>query len=80
MERKTLTLRRPDPAKIALSLQIGFRYVDRKGRYIAQVYVQKDLVHYHLGDDRSKPPSCSLNYCRSWVDIPLVPETYEAQA
>lgn len=34
---KTLTLRKPpDPAKIALSLQLGERFVERKGRYIHQ--------------------------------------------
>lgn len=64
MERKTLTLRKPpDPAKIALSVQVGFRYVDRKGRYIAQAF-----VHF------------SEKVGHTWIDIPLVPETYEAQA
>jgi hypothetical protein len=87
MKRETLTLRKPpDPAKIAQSLQIGFRLVDRRGRYILQVKIKKDPVHYHFGDPLctlhpSCPGHCSLNYCTSWVDIPLVPETYgEAQS
>lgn len=66
MERKTLTLRKPpDPAKLALSLQIGFRFVERKGnRYILQAHVRIEEKQEH-----------------SWIDIPLVPETYgEAQA
>jgi len=65
VQRKILTLKKQhDPQKIALSLQIGFRYVDRKGRYIAQA-----LVAISDGTDHT------------WVDIPLVPETYgEAQA
>jgi hypothetical protein len=65
---KTLTLKpkAPDPVKIALSLQVGFRYVDRKGRYIAQALVTI------CNADQSE---------HTWVDIPLVPETYgEAQA
>lgn len=67
MALKTLTLRKaPDPQKIALSMQIGFRYVDRKGRYIAQAMVQ--IVNADFAE-------------HTWVDIPLVPETYgEAQA
>lgn len=68
MERKTLTLKaKPvDPQKVALSLQMGFRYVDRKGRYIAQAMVT----------------ICNADHPEhTWVDIPLVPETYgEAQA
>jgi hypothetical protein len=63
---KTLSLKpKPvDPQKIALSIKMGIRYVDRKGRYIAQAFV-------HFGDDIG----------HTWVDIPLVPETYgEAQS
>lgn len=63
----TLTLKKPvDPVKIALSLQIGLRYIDRKGRYTAQALVTI------CNADRSE---------QTWVDVPLVPETYgEAQA
>lgn len=42
MERKTLTLRKSvpaDPQKIARSIEIGFRFIDRKGRYIMQAHV-----------------------------------------
>jgi hypothetical protein len=72
---KTLTLKKaPDPAKIALSLQIGHRFIDRKGRYILQVHVFKTPV---LGVHYSQANSAE----RTWVDIPLVPETYgEAQS
>lgn len=60
MKRDTLTLRKPpDPVKIALSLQIGMRYVDRKGRYTQQVQLFLEAKQEH-----------------TWVDIPLVPETY----
>jgi hypothetical protein len=67
MKREVLTLRKPpDPQKIALSLEIGFRFVDRKGRYILQ---RAKMVSYDSHDGHT------------WVDIPLVPETYgEAQA
>ena len=67
MAKPTLTLRKPvDPVKIALSLQMGLRFVDRKGRYTAQALVTLDC------GDRSD---------HTWVDVPLVPETYgEAQA
>lgn len=67
MKRETLTLRKsPDPAKIALSLQVGFRFVERKGnRYILQGMVQI------VNADHSET---------TWVDIPLVPEVYGAQA
>lgn len=59
-ERKTLTLKKPEMAeKIALSVLIGERYIDRKGRYIHQKY-----VHYKDKDEHT------------WVDVPLVPETY----
>jgi hypothetical protein len=62
---KTLTLRKPpDPQKIALSMQIGFRYILRKDRHMCQAFV-------NFGEDIG----------HTWVDIPLVPETYgEAQA
>jgi hypothetical protein len=69
LNKPKLTLRKPtpaDPIKIALSLQMGFRYVDRNGRYIAQALVT--IV------DADHPD-------HTWVDVPLVPETYgEAKA
>jgi len=68
-KRAKLTLRKQppaDPIKIALSRQIGLRYVDRQGRYTAQAWVTI------LNADHAE---------QTWVDIPLVPETYgEAQA
>jgi hypothetical protein len=69
MNRTKLTLRKPtpaDPIKIALSLQVGLRYVDRNGRYTAQALVT----------------ICPADHAeQTWVDIPLVPETYgEAKA
>lgn len=71
MERKTLTLKKPpDPAKIAQSLEIGFRFIDRKGRYI----LQKNVVYERPIID------CSAHYVTqketTWIDIPLVPELY----
>lgn len=69
MPRDTLTLRKPpDPAKVAQSEHFGFRFVDRKGRYILQHLV-------YVGYDKpSSPPEYT------WIDIPLVPETYGAPA
>ncbi len=64
MNRQKLTLRKQppaDPIKIALSLQCGLRYVDRGGRYTAQALVT----------------ICPADHAeQTWVDIPLVPETY----
>jgi hypothetical protein len=78
-KRETLSLKKPpDPAKIAQSLQIGLRFVDRKGRYILQKYVK--VVAYELGGNMAGEKYDSINEHRTWVDIPLVPETYEAQA
>jgi hypothetical protein len=70
VERKTLSLKKPvDPEKIARSLHLGLRFIDRKGRYIMQARVS---VAYGI--------SVSPND-HTWVDIPLCPETYgEAQA
>jgi hypothetical protein len=70
LRRELLSLRKPpDPAKIAQSLQMGFRFVERKGnRYILQARV---LVGY---DQPMSPAE------HTWIDIPLVPETYEAQS
>lgn len=67
---KTLTLKKPvDPVKIALSLHLGYRYIDRKGRYILQARVN---VCY---DQIAQP------HDYTWMDVPLCPETYgEAQA
>lgn len=79
MKRETLTLKKPvDPAKIARSLEIGFRFVDRKGRYM----LQKHVVTY--GERMVSQGGLTLVQRSvvdsTWVDIPLVPETYEAQA
>lgn len=74
MNRTKLTLRpqpaklRPhqptpaDPVKISLSQALGFRFIDRKGRYI----MQAKTVIFSDGDSASD----------TWVDIPLVPEVY----
>jgi len=66
MTSKTLTLKKPvDPIKVALSNQLGIRYVDRKGRYIAQAIVA----------------ICNADQAETtWVDVPLVPETYGPQS
>lgn len=66
-ERRTLTLR-PVPfvseEKIKRTEQLGFRFIDRKGRYI----LQARTVVYPL-PSAGEPD-------RTWVDIPLVPEVY----
>lgn len=70
--RPKLTLKKPpppvpaDPEKIAASLALGQRYVQRDGRYIQQMRVQTvGAIEYgaHTLD-------------HTWIDIPLVPETY----
>lgn len=75
MERRTLSLKkRPDPAtrpkvdpkKAAIADQLGMRFVDRSGRYIAQ----KLVVTYEFVCDAQRELS------RTWIDVPLVPETY----
>jgi hypothetical protein len=58
----TLSLKKKDPAeKLLQALQIGFRFVDRKGRYILQTSVVINV------QDRQE---------NTWVDIPLCPEVY----
>lgn len=59
MVETTLTLR-GKRLKLAPE-EVGFRFVDRKGRYICQAH-----VWYGEGENREK----------TWVDIPLVPEVY----
>lgn len=76
---RTLSLKRPDPAtrpkvdpaKVALSEQLGYRFVDRGGRYI----MQRLLVTYELPTDFEVVPKQSER-SRTWVDVPLVPEAY----
>ena len=69
-ERKTLTLR-PLPfvssEKIKRTEDLGFRFIERKKRYI----LQARMVCYPEREDCpvSKPE-------HTWVDIPLVPEVY----
>jgi hypothetical protein len=82
--RQKLTLRKQppaDPVKIAQSLQMGLRFVDRSGRYI----LQQRVVTY--GERLMRSGDSFVTLCErtvidsTWVDIPLVPETYgEAQA
>lgn len=79
---KTLTLKKPvDPAKVAQSLEIGFRFIDRKGRYILQKletvrYERKVEIRSFNGVDVSRVSQVALE--TTWVDIPLVPEVYGA--
>ncbi len=76
----TLTLRkrpRPesqpkvDPAKVALSEQLGVRFVMRDHRYICQ----KLVVSYELPNDFTVV-SQGNERSRTWIDVPLVPEAY----
>lgn len=79
MALKTLTLRKPpDPQKIAQSIEVGMRFVDRKGRYILQTrlvtYGPRGIVNGVTYYEKVVVDA-------TWVDVPLVPETYgEAQA
>lgn len=78
MERRRLTLKpkvdpatkpKVDPTKVALSEKLGFRFVDRGGRYIMQkLYV----TYWQLPPNQHQGTEDS----RTWVDVPLVPETY----
>jgi hypothetical protein len=68
--RPKLTLKKPpppvpaDPVKMAQSLVLGHRYVQRDGRYIQQMRVMVNFL---------APTSPNE---LTWIDIPLVPETY----
>lgn len=53
-----------DPAKIDLSNYLKWRFIDRGGRYILQ--------HLSVTYDGSLETEIS----RTWLDLPLVPETY----
>lgn len=62
MKRETISLKKPsDPTKIALSESLGLRFIDKRGRYIMQARV--GILNADLAET-------------TWVDIPLVPETY----
>lgn len=66
-ERKTLTLRPVpyvDATKIQRTEEIGFRFIERKKRYI----LQTRIVIY--------PAPTVGTPEHTWVDIPLVPEVY----
>jgi hypothetical protein len=67
-----------DPAKVSLSESFGWRFIERDHRYILQkLYVtyggvvsDQTLSHHPW----QSPPTTELS--RTWVDVPLVPETY----
>lgn len=71
----TLKLNKPDKTKLALDL--GMRFVDRKGRYILQAQTTI-IVRYephtptHANDSVTQVPVME----RTWIDVPLVVETY----
>jgi hypothetical protein len=58
-----------DPAKVSLSESFGWRFIERDHRYI----LQKMVVSY-LNPDNALILNRELS--RTWVDVPLVPETY----
>jgi len=64
-----------DPAKVALSQQLGMRFVMRDHRYLMQ-----KLVVAYKGGMCEQHESCSDYYhtehSRTWIDVPLVPEAY----
>jgi len=55
-----------DPAKVALSEQLGVRFVLRDHRYL----MQRLVVSYEFICDQNREQS------RTWIDVPLVPEAY----
>jgi hypothetical protein len=62
--RNTLTLKPVtsiSPAKLELADKLGYRFIDRKGRNM----LQARTVIFVNGSEEN-----------TWVDIPLVPETY----
>lgn len=64
-----------DPAKVTLSEQLGVRFVMRDHRYICQ----KLVVSYGektLANDFTVAKTAQMEISRTWVDVPLVPETY----
>lgn len=67
----------PNPLKIALSEKLGWRFVDRSGRYI----LQARTVRYEQGHTTSAgrfgaSVPCAIIVEQTWVDVPLVPEVY----
>lgn len=56
-----------DPAKVDLSNYLQWRFVDRGGRYILQKCHVTYTTHVTI-------PNSEIS--RTWVDVPLVPETY----
>lgn len=62
-----------DPAKVSLSENFGWRFIERDHRYI----LQKLIVTYGFipnGDPLEPREHGELS--RTWMDVPLVPETY----
>jgi hypothetical protein len=53
-----------DPAKVAMTEELKARYIDRGGRYIFQLLVVTFTT------------DAATELSRTWVDVPLVPETY----
>lgn len=72
---KTLTLRPGpsiDPKKIALSQDLGFRFIDKRGRYILQM---RTVIYPTAVSEVDRMPMLGRPE-HTWVDIPLVPEAY----
>lgn len=68
-----------DPAKVSLSENFGWRFIERDHRYI----LQKLVVTYETvfdvvkeGEYGTAVNSHEVELSRSWFDVPLVPETY----
>jgi hypothetical protein len=62
-----------DPAKVSLSESLGWRFIERDHRYILQklyvTYMKQDLCGDGIFENTAE-------LSRTWVDVPLVPETY----
>ena len=73
------TLPPADPAKISLSQSLGWRFIDRKGRYILQARAEQTVTYeppalLNDGTIVSGHPLTRLE--TTWIDVPLVPEVY----
>jgi hypothetical protein len=61
-----------DPEKIARAGALGFRFVDREGRYILQA---RTVIYPESRSPIDQMPLLGRPE-QTWVDIPLVPEVY----
>lgn len=65
-----------DPAKVALSEQLGVRFIQRDYRYICQKLVVAYEERFGRQSSISHSKVFLAELSRTWIDVPLVPEAY----